>query len=744
MEHVFPLVLVVLWALSGMVQYGSGEEVYGGASLHFSGQLITTGSCRQLAENLIRCQVPAGMQGTLQLTATVTPSTYPVSIAALALPPWTNFQPVSMYGAAQVTCTFLPPPETAGSSFELRFRASTAYAMYLDLVVILEVMPSAAEYRTDSRGKFSVPVEELPDTWVTGTLTRCGNEALGGVPVIIELIPREGRDTIRTLIDIGTVKISSPGYGETLVPREKLGFLSSMDPSGRVQRTVDVGVVCLQPSGGPIPLGSITGITDADGKFSKPFPEHPGIVVTGRLTECGQRPLPEQEFSLTPIQKGDEVAGFELEVPGYKPVVITDFNQISFFGLTRYILGDLCLSPEIGEEETPAVSKGCGELLLRILTQNMMLIPKVPEKHAPFRDQRAKVLTASLGEMGEWGRKFDIICFQEVWHYRQKGNMQYKNAVLRGWLGDSKLNLDETKWWREITPPRKGGKDQTVTVDGAQVNVLARQPAAATKTVRVAIFKKGNRYAVTGPDSTAGWWRWTFDSGLMILSKYPVIAVSAFVFSDQAGAKSILEPWTTEEVTNKGALYARVLLDPHNSECYIHVFTVHLAAGVQNAPHRAKQLKELLEFIDACTRDKQGKPDGRPIILCGDLNIIGGSPEWQNSLGNLKAAVGQLKDAWLSSGKKEDQSAVTWVGMDQPLDPKSPWGKKNVVASASGKPQRLDYILYFAGKRCISLELKTIDREPTQRQANPYPWNGYTLSDHLGVQAEFKVKPIKR
>ena len=103
------LLLGLSLTLGWAAQY-EGEGEYGGVSLHFTGHVTTAGSCQQLAQNLIRCQVPAGSQGTINLTATVTPSSYTVAISAISLPSWASFRPVTMYGTATTSCTFSPRP----------------------------------------------------------------------------------------------------------------------------------------------------------------------------------------------------------------------------------------------------------------------------------------------------------------------------------------------------------------------------------------------------------------------------------------------------------------------------------------------------------------------------------------------------------------------------------------------------------------------------------------------------------
>ena len=361
-RHLLAGIVLGVVAVAGVAAQYGGEAGYGEAHLQFTGRVrVSGGSCQQFAQDLIRCQVPAGTQGVVELTATVTPSSYTVTISAVSLPGWASFQPVSMYGTAQTTCTFTPPTGAVGQSFELRFRALTVHGLCVDLRVILDVVavqpPAEPEspgpgYLTDDQGRFSVPVEYLPNTWVTGVLTQCTVRPLVGVPVEVTLIPKEGRLTIGGLSDVGAVRISTP-YGESTVTDFRL--LSSMDIYGRVTQTIDVGAVCIMPTGPVSPptppyTQPIEGTTDEEGKFSLPLPGQPGITVTGRLTECTVRPLPNQEFELTPIWTEGTISGFTIDVPGYEPVSISKFGRISIFGLTNYRLGDVCLHPRVEEE----------------------------------------------------------------------------------------------------------------------------------------------------------------------------------------------------------------------------------------------------------------------------------------------------------------------------------------------------------------------------------------------------------
>jgi len=234
------IVLGVLTVAGAAAQYG-GEVGSGEVHLHFEGHVVVTdGSCQQVSQTEIQCQVPAGRQVTITLSATVTPPDYEVKISDISLPPWVGFYGESDTGSVDISCTFSPPSEAAGQSFRLVFEASTVYGLFLDFTVVLDVVatqpPTGPEYPppgyvTDEQGRFSVPVEYLPNTQVTGVLTQCTVRPLAWVLVEVTLLPKPGRPTIGSLSDVGAVRISTP-YGESTVTDFQL--LSSMDIYGPV------------------------------------------------------------------------------------------------------------------------------------------------------------------------------------------------------------------------------------------------------------------------------------------------------------------------------------------------------------------------------------------------------------------------------------------------------------------------------------------------------------------------------
>jgi hypothetical protein len=391
---------VVLLALLGWAQYGPGEIYYGGIRLQFSGQVRVAGTCSspiQLASGVsqIQCQVPEGVAGTIELTATRTPagavnirvesvpSGWPNSLWVQQLGQWVDSRSSAASGWGTITAQyrFTPPVGSAGRQFTLRFKAWTAGVPgELELRVILDVVrsvtpppttpPSYGPFTgtTDGTGRFEVPIPTLPNTSVTGQLTECTVKPLPNRQVSVTLVPKTGITTISRADQIGAVRISSPGYGEVEII--ELRLLSSMDAYGRTYTAVDVGTVCLRPTGPTqpaTPTAPISGKTDSEGKFSVPLP-WPGATVSGRLTECTVKPLPNQEFTLTLVPKGetlatpDDIAGFAFNVPSYQEATVTHFSKLSLFGLTAYSVGDVCLLPVGPVIPPPAAPCACSGL----------------------------------------------------------------------------------------------------------------------------------------------------------------------------------------------------------------------------------------------------------------------------------------------------------------------------------------------------------------------------------------------
>lgn len=382
----FVAVLTLMAFVAQAQTYEPGEIDYGGIRLQFSGQLVTAGTCTGPFQagfgiSEVRCQVVEGNSGIIELTAVRTPAGlvnmrvesvptgWPGSLWVQQMGQWVDSRnPVaSGWGTVTAQYRFTVPAGSTGRAFTLRFKAWTAGVLAeLELRVILEVVrptappptePTVPLYgpftgTTDTSGSFEIPIPSLPNTSVTGKLTECTVRPLPRAQVSVTLVPKPGVTAIARADQIGAVRVSSPGYGEVEIVQLRLS--SSMDMFGRVSTTVDLGTVCLRPAAPPVTpppstYGPITGRTDADGRFTGTLA--PGVTVTGRLTECTVKPLPNQEFTLTPLPKGEaiagpeDIAGFTFSVPGYAATTVTKFSTFSLFGLTSYGVGDVCLRP---------------------------------------------------------------------------------------------------------------------------------------------------------------------------------------------------------------------------------------------------------------------------------------------------------------------------------------------------------------------------------------------------------------
>ena len=391
--------------------------------------------------------------------------------------------------------------------------------------------------------------------------------------------------------------------------------------------------------------------------------------------------------------------------------------------------------------------------------------------------------------------KYDIVGLQEVfagssqnqiisaWHneiYNEMnsgmpGNWQYD--YFNNWY--SSLQGSEKKMWQPLN-------------SAVDVEKLAEKDSCWG--VRVINSKPNHKdarlvcspYYVMGPDGRG--LPVQQDGGLVILSRYPIIACSAFSFKISSG---------TDNLANKGAVYARIQIGP-SAEDYIHVFNTHLQSH-DYAETRQEHIRELLNFMVMIV-----EPEGincHPIIIMGDFNVaadvcenwmeisgIISSPdeykqednpdlitipsleykEFNNEIKNFEETDPEgklyLEDVWLNLNP--DDPGFTWIGRDWTTGGENPYGNPgNQIAIETGRPQRIDYIFYFDGSGDINIDPKSInllpeepkilyyyDREPYQylifsnndcvkiSENSDCSFKSYTVSDHLGLEADFDFK----
>ncbi len=100
------------------------------------------------------------------------------------------------------------------------------------------------------------------------------------------------------------------------------------------------------------------------------------------------------------------------------------------------------------------------------------------------------------------------------------------------------------------------------------------------------------------------------DSGLIILSRYPIISQQSINYNKGTGADGMCA---------KGVLYARVLLG-EGPDAYAHVFNTHLQSTTLDPislRYRSDQLAMMGDFMQSILSGG----DGQPVVVGGDFNI---------------------------------------------------------------------------------------------------------------------------
>jgi endonuclease/exonuclease/phosphatase family metal-dependent hydrolase len=439
----------------------------------------------------------------------------------------------------------------------------------------------------------------------------------------------------------------------------------------------------------------------------------------------------------------------------------------------------LIKNPDIGE-----CLKSVKEGVLKILDQNTMLIPFWPV--APAYLQRTFCIIELIS------KGYDILGLQEVfagssqdrivsaWHDMIYRDME--DGQVTGWQYDY-----YNEWYDYIQS--SGGKMWQSLDNALDVENLAEEENFWG--VRVIDCKPNDKdakivcspYYVMGPDS--GWLPLQQDGGLVILSRYPITACSAFTFKTSSG---------TDRLAGKGVLYARIQIGPQEGD-YIHVFNTHLQS--HDYPEtRREHIEELLNFVSMIIGSEEG--GRRPVIIMGDFNIASDVPEDWMEISNIISPPDEysaeddpemmtlpseeygefcdrikdfeendpegklyLDDLWLKL--RPDDPGFTWIGGDWTTGDKNSYGSLgNRIAIEKGGPQRIDYIFYFGGFGSVNIEPKTIDLVPDEPEVlycydrelyrNPLSsgngcitvgkegecfFKSYTVSDHLGLEAYF-------
>ena len=191
-----------------------------------------------------------------------------------------------------------------------------------------------------------------------------------------------------------------------------------------------------------------------------------------------------------------------------------------------------------------------------------------------------------------------------------------------------------------------------------------------------------------------------FDSGTVILSRYPISRVADFVYPDCTG---------TDCFADKSVVYAEVI---KNGKAY-HVTNTHAASFDTDSARAVRQIQ--FQQIRALV-DEQDIPVWEPVMMGGDFNVnkLIFPDDHAQMLANLDAT----EPTNTGHGSTYDGSVNANIG--------------------SGKVQYLDYVVYSNTHLAPTASRNDV-RVP--RSANDDLWNWWDLSDHFPVMGEFSFAP---
>ncbi|MGG7056075.1 endonuclease/exonuclease/phosphatase family protein [Nitrosomonas sp. ANs5] len=373
---------------------------------------------------------------------------------------------------------------------------------------------------------------------------------------------------------------------------------------------------------------------------------------------------------------------------------------------------------------------------VRLLTQNTMLMLARLAKQKVDIPNRTPILR-------EMTRSFDIACLQEV----------MLAAPQKAFTGLTKIDFDQTRLHRVSSDSRHRQRETAQVVD-ARPN--SKNTGIVVGKITNPVHPLSSRFYVLGPDNTRPL-ALGQDGALLLISKFPITAVSAFIFSNGRGS---------DNLASKGVLYAKIRM-PGNK--HIHVFNTHMQSGYEtkDTEVRMQQLREFQQFM----RNLRIDTTNEPIVFMGDINVIAPKPENWGSLAGVSPPLGRtvnttnrvdsadynemlslfpfLRDAWVSiSGSRSP--GFTYIGKEWiNTAPNSPWGNlgNTLAGEVNTAPMRLDYMLISQSILPTSIALVPnappspepqylfrIGTEIVRGQVRAIQLPSNTVSDHLGIE----------
>lgn len=188
-----------------------------------------------------------------------------------------------------------------------------------------------------------------------------------------------------------------------------------------------------------------------------------------------------------------------------------------------------------------------------------------------------------------------------------------------------------------------------------------------------------------------------FDSGIVIVSRYPIVDVDDFIYPDCAD---------TDCGGDKGVLYAEIIKD---GKAY-HVTNTHAASFDTEEARtlRQEQFQQIRDFVDS-----KNIPSWEPVMMGGDLNV------------NKFTHPGDHADMLANL----DASEPANTGYEATYDARV---NKNI---GSSKVAYLDYVL-VSNTHLAPVQASNDVRVP--RSAVDSLWNHWDLSDHFPVLGDFQ------
>lgn len=362
---------------------------------------------------------------------------------------------------------------------------------------------------------------------------------------------------------------------------------------------------------------------------------------------------------------------------------------------------------------------------LRLLTQNTLLMLGGPVREKPAIPERTPILR-------EMTRNFDIAGLQEV----------MLETPQKAFTGLRKIDFDQTRLHRVRSDSRHRQRETAQVVD-ARPN--SKNTGIVVGKITNPAHPLSSCFYVLGPDNTR-LLALGQDGALLLISKFPITAVSAFIFSNGRG-------W--DNLASKGVLYAKIRM-PGNK--HIHVFNTHMQSGYETEDHRVRiqQLREFQQFIQNLNIDTTNEP----IVFMGDMNVIAPKPENWGSLAGVSPPTGRtvnttnpvdsaaynqmislfpfLKDAWVSRDIPGSRGpGFTYIDKNwRNTVPNSPWGNLgNTLASEDNTtPMRLDYMLISRDISPTNIALVPNAPPSTEPRYTFGSLRSNTASDHLGLE----------